>query len=112
MSDCLLRGAEAVALDASDIAFEDGWLCVEVRRSKTDREGRGVVLYAGVAKGRRAPARAPGSPNCPEGTGVVIWWALPEDYAPSRTHQPFRSIDGSQGRAIVRQDVPVGSGPA
>ena len=54
MSDCLLRGAEAVALDVSDIAFADGWLCVKVRRSKTDQEGRGVVLYAGAATARLA----------------------------------------------------------
>ena len=47
MSDCLLRGAEAVALDVSDIAFADGWLRLYVRRSKTDQEGRGVVFYAG-----------------------------------------------------------------
>ena len=54
MSDCLLRGAEAAALDASDIAFADGWLCVKVRRSKTDQEGRGVVLYAGAETARLA----------------------------------------------------------
>ena len=38
MSDCLLRGAEASALDVADIDFRDGWLSVEVRRSKTDQE--------------------------------------------------------------------------
>ncbi|MCY3812931.1 MAG: tyrosine-type recombinase/integrase [Gammaproteobacteria bacterium] len=54
MSDCLLRGAEAVALDVSDIAFADGWLRVYVRRSKTDQEGRGVVFYAGEETARLA----------------------------------------------------------
>jgi len=46
-SDCLLRVAEASALDISDIAFVDDWLRVVVRRSKTDQEGKGRVLYAG-----------------------------------------------------------------
>ena len=54
MSDCLLRGAEAAALDVSDIAFVDGWLRVDVRRSKTDQEGRGVSLYAGAETARLA----------------------------------------------------------
>ena len=46
-SDCLLRVAEASALDIADIAFEKDWLRVVVRRSKTDQEGKGAVLYAG-----------------------------------------------------------------
>ena len=46
-SDCLLRVAEASALDIADIAFVDDWLRVVVRRSKTDQEGKGRVLYAG-----------------------------------------------------------------
>lgn len=43
MSDCLLRVAEAAALDVADIAFVDDWLAVFVRRSKTDQEGAGAV---------------------------------------------------------------------
>ncbi len=54
MSDCLLRGAEAEALDVSDIAFVNGSLNVEVRRSKTDQEGRGETLYAGPETARLA----------------------------------------------------------
>ena len=55
MSDCLLRVGEASALDVRDIAFAaDGSLRVTVRRSKTDQEGRGVVLYAGPETGRLA----------------------------------------------------------
>ena len=54
MSDCLLRGAEAAALDVADVRDADGWLRVEVRRSKTDQEGRGVVLYAGAETARLA----------------------------------------------------------
>ena len=54
MSDCLLRGAEAEALDVSDIAFVNGSLHVEVRRSKTDQEGRGETLYAGPETARLA----------------------------------------------------------
>ena len=54
MSDCLLRGAEAGGARRPDVAFEDGWLCVELWRSKTDQEGRGVVLYACAATARLA----------------------------------------------------------
>lgn len=38
--------------------------------------------------------------------------AVQGDNAPSRTHQPVRFGDGPWGRAIVRQDVPVGRGLA
>ena len=54
MSDCLLRGAEASALTVADIAFVDDWLRVDIRRSKTDQEGKGVALYAGPATARLA----------------------------------------------------------
>ena len=47
-SDCLLRVAEASALDVADIGFEQDWLRVVVRRSKTDQEAKGAVLYAGL----------------------------------------------------------------
>ena len=46
-SDCLLRVAEASELDVADISLVDDWLQVVVRRSKTDQEGKGRVLYAG-----------------------------------------------------------------
>ena len=67
MSDCLLRGAEASALDVSDIRFVDGWLHVEARRSKTDQEGRGsrrrcrdrrAVVSGWSWRHRRVPLRA------------------------------------------------------
>ncbi len=47
-SDCMLRVAETSALDVADITFEDDWLRVIVRRSKSDQEARGTVLYAGL----------------------------------------------------------------
>ena len=54
MSDCLLRVAEAAALNVADISFVDDWLQVVVRRSKTDQEGDGAVLYAGPPTARLA----------------------------------------------------------
>lgn len=54
VSDCMLRVAEASALDVADIAFEDDWLRVVVRRGKTDQEGTGTVLYAGPPTARLA----------------------------------------------------------
>ena len=53
-SDCLLRVAEASALDIADISFVDDWLQVIVRRSKTDQEGKGRALYAGPPTARLA----------------------------------------------------------
>ena len=48
MSDGLLRVSEVAALEVADIAFEDdGSGRATVRRSKTDQEGVGVVLYLG-----------------------------------------------------------------
>ena len=67
MSDALLRVSEVAALDTADIARDaDGSATVTVRRSKTDQEGEGAVLYLGaptvrrlehLARGRRDHAR-------------------------------------------------------
>ena len=47
-SDCLLRVGEAVAVCVADISAEaDGSGRLTVRRSKTDQEGKGAVLYVG-----------------------------------------------------------------
>ena len=48
MSDAMLRISEAAALLVSDIVEEaDGSGRINIRRSKTDQEGRGTVLYLG-----------------------------------------------------------------
>lgn len=48
MSDAMLRISEATALLVSDVTEEtDGSGRASVRRSKTDQEGRGTVLYLG-----------------------------------------------------------------
>ena len=53
-SDCLLRVSEVVAVQVEDIAAEaDGSGRLTVRRSKTDQEGKGAVLYVGEATMRR-----------------------------------------------------------
>ena len=47
-SDCLLRVSELVALQVDDVAAEpDGTGRLTVRRSKTDQEGKGAVLFVG-----------------------------------------------------------------
>jgi len=38
------RRSEIVALNVNDLAFEDGMLCVSLRRSKTDQEGEGRTI--------------------------------------------------------------------
>ena len=50
MRDALLRRSEAVALTWRDITFKpDGSGRLTIRRSKTDQEGEGAVLFAGEA---------------------------------------------------------------
>ena len=57
MLDCLLRRAEAAALTWGDVDFrEDGSARVTVRRSKSDPDGEGAVLYAGHAATRALKA--------------------------------------------------------
>ena len=47
-SDCLLRVSELTALQVDDVAAEpDGTGRLTVRRSKTDQEGKGAVLFVG-----------------------------------------------------------------
>ena len=56
-SDALLRVSEVVAVQVADIAAEpDGSGRLTVHRSKTDQEGRGVVLYLGEPTMRRIAA--------------------------------------------------------
>ena len=48
MSDCALRVSEASAVDVEDLARrEDGSATLLIRRSKTDQEANGAVLYVG-----------------------------------------------------------------
>jgi len=50
MRDAMLRRSEAAELRWSDVEFrEDGTARVTVRRSKTDQEGEGAVLFVGAA---------------------------------------------------------------
>ncbi len=54
MSDCMLRVSEAEALDVADLTSSSEGLLVTVRRSKTDQEGRGTVLFGGPDTARLA----------------------------------------------------------
>ena len=54
MSDGLLRVSEAEALDVGDIALSKGKLLVTIRRSKTDKDGRGFVFRGGPDTARLA----------------------------------------------------------
>ena len=48
LRDGLLRRSEAAAMTWSDIAFrDDGAALITLRRSKTDQEAEGMVLYVG-----------------------------------------------------------------
>ena len=47
VSDCMLRVSETEALDVADLTSSSEGLLVTVRRSKTDQEGRGTVLFGG-----------------------------------------------------------------
>ena len=57
MSDAMLRVSELAALDVADIAAaDDGSGTVTVRRSKTDQDAAGAVLYLGASTMRRVRA--------------------------------------------------------
>lgn len=57
MSDCLLRGAEAVGLDADDFMLQDdGTGRLAIRTSKTDQEGKGDLLFLGAPSAARVAA--------------------------------------------------------
>ena len=56
-SDALLRVSETCALDVGDLTVEpDGSGRLTVRRSKTDQEGTGTVMYLGRSTVRRVEA--------------------------------------------------------
>ena len=60
LRDGLLRRSEAAALTWSDIEFRgDGAALVTLRRSKTDQEAEGVVLYVGQEAARALLAIRP-----------------------------------------------------
>ena len=61
LRDGLLRRSEAAALRWGDVEFqeEDGAALLHVRRSKTDPEGEGVVLYIGQAAAQALQAIMP-----------------------------------------------------
>ena len=64
LRDGLLRRSEAAALTWGDVEFrENGAALVTLRRSKTDQEAEGVVLYVGQEAARALLAIKPGLPD-------------------------------------------------
>ena len=60
LRDGLLRRSEATTLTWSDIEFrDDGAALITLRRSKTDQEAEGVVLYVGQEAARALLASSP-----------------------------------------------------
>ena len=60
LRDGLLRRSEAAELRWGDVEFrEDGSALLQVRRSKTDPEGEGVVLYIGQEAAQALQALLP-----------------------------------------------------
>jgi integrase len=58
MFSAALRRSEAVALEVADLKFLDDGMEVLIRRSKTDAEGRGAVIFVPLANGNRCPVAA------------------------------------------------------
>ncbi len=72
MHHATLRRSELAALTVADLERQPDGLRVRVVRSKTDQEGRGVVIA--VPDGRRLNPVAPGATHeilCRFGTGFV-----------------------------------------
>ena len=84
LRDGLLRRSEAEELRWGDVKFrEDGSALLQVRRSKTDPEAEGVVLYIG--------------PEAAQALQAI----LPEDEAPVDTTAPVFGLSASQiGRRV------------
>ena len=64
-SDCLLRVAEASALDVSDIAFEHGWLRV-VKKGGYEKAFFGVLVFSRVPETAEAMAKRRWQVTIPE----------------------------------------------
>lgn len=52
------RRSELVSLDVEDIEFADEGVVIQLRRSKTDQNGRGRVIAIPYVRGRHCPCRA------------------------------------------------------
>nr|WP_315465209.1 site-specific integrase [uncultured Rhodoferax sp.] len=76
-----LRRSEACALEVTDLKFLDEGMDVLIRRSKTDRDGRGQTIFVPKANGSRCAVAA-----------VQEWLALAQ------------IVEGSVFRAVSRSD--------
>ena len=71
LRDGLLRRSEAAALTWGDVEFRDnGSALLQLRRSKTDREAEGVILYIGTEASQALQAIRPARELLDPGTSV------------------------------------------
>ena len=71
LRDGLLRRSEAAALTWGDVEFQDnGSALLQLRRSKTDQEAEGVVLYIGTEASQALQAIRPARELLDPGTSV------------------------------------------
>ena len=94
LRDGLLRRSEAAELRGGNVEFrEDGSALLQVRRSKTDPEAEGVVLYIGQEAAQALQA------------------ILPEDEAAVDTAAPVFGLSASQiGRRVKAAALAAGLG--
>ena len=94
LRDGLLRRSEAAALRWGDVEIQDdGSAWIHVRRSKTDPEAEGAVLYIG------------------EEAALALQWILPEDVAVADPAAPVFGLSASQiGRRVSAAAKAAGLG--
>ena len=104
LRDGLLRRSEAAALTWGDVEFQDnGSALLQLRRSKTDQEGEGVVLYIGTEASQALQAR-PGA----AGPRDISFW---NDHTAYRQPGQGSGKGRRPGRRLHRALGPRGHGP-
>ena len=101
MSDCALRVSEASAVDVEDLdRREDGSATLLIRRSKTDQDGHGAVLYLGESTMDRIDTWRIAA--------EVHWGPLFRRLTGRGTPTPHRLTPRSIRRAVARAAQSVG----
>ena len=109
MRDALLRRSEAAALTWRDLeTAEDGSGRLAVRRSKTDQDGQGAVLYLSPQTVRDLQAIRPESPDPDSpvfrlGAGRI--GARVREAAKAAGLEDAESFSGHSGRVGMAQDL-------
>ena len=109
LRDGLMRRSEAAALTWSDIEFrDDGAALITLRRSKTDQEAEGVVLYVGREAAQALLAIRPALKLLDPGAsvfGMTTWHIGNRVRAAAEAAGLGEGFTGHSGRVGMAQDL-------